>query len=97
VQRAVLMARNKIITVQDIVFDDVQVRSNETDYFSTIINKLSESSLKELISHFEADVILHTLKETNGNVMQTAGMLALGKTALYDKMKRHNINVKSWK
>ncbi len=97
VQRAVLMARNNTITEQDIIYDGVQMRSEASDYFNNIISGLPESSLKELISKFEADVISHALKETKGNVMQTAGMLDLGKTALYDKMKRYDINGKLWK
>jgi transcriptional regulator with PAS, ATPase and Fis domain len=96
VQRAVLMARKNIITEQDIIFDEVQMRGS-ADYFNNIISGLPKASLKELIAHFEADVILHALRETKGNVMQTAEMLDLGKTALYDKMKRHEINGKIWK
>jgi transcriptional regulator with PAS, ATPase and Fis domain len=98
IQRAVLMARNNMITERDIVLNDLAGNhTGASDYFSEKITNLPSTSLKEVVAQFEADVIKYVLKEKKGNVPDTAGVLVLGKTALYDKMRRHNINAKMWK
>ncbi len=98
IQRAVLMARNNMITERDLVFNDLAENYTGTsDYFSDKITNLPSASLKGIVAQFEADVITYILKEKKGNVPGTAEVLDLGKTALYDKMRRHNINAKMWK
>ena len=98
IQRAVLMARGKLITVQDLVFNDMPGGfTGSSDYLSDKMTTLPGASLKDIVSQFEADVITRVLKEKKGNVPETAGLLDLGKTALYDKMRRHSINAKTWK
>lgn len=97
IQRAVLMARNKVITEQDLVFDESMHSPGTDTYFNQIISSIPESSLKDLVARFENDVIAHMLAENNGNVVQAARDLDIGKTALYDKMKRYNISAKELK
>lgn len=97
IQRTVLMAKDNIITESDIVFDEMSTISDTADYLGRITSSMPKSSLKDLVAQFEADVISYALRDNKGNVMQTADQLNLGKTALYDKMKRHEINGKSWK
>ena len=97
IQRAVLMSRNNIITENELVFDDVTADFRKGDYFGEIVNKLPDSSLKDVLYQFESDVISHVLKENKGNVLVAARQLEIGKTALYDKMKRHDISAKTLK
>ena len=97
IQRSVLLARSDMITEKDLIFDEGPLQNNSLDYFGDIIRLLPESSLKDLTARFETDVITYALKKTQSNVVQAASFLNLGKTALYDKMKRHAINPKSIK
>lgn len=97
IQRAVLMAKNKVILEQDIVFDESQNGSNCDDYFNQIIQLLPGSSLKNLMAKFESDVITYMLAENKGNVAEVARDLDIGKTALYDKVKKYNIFAKDSK
>lgn len=54
-------------------------------------------SLKDLVANFESDIIAHMLGGNNGNVVQAARDLDVGKTALYDKIKRYDISAKNLK
>lgn len=96
-QRAVLMARNNAITEHDLVFDDSPEKCNQDNYFSKMTSKLVTGSLKDVLSQFESDLIDHALAENGGNVLEAARMLDVGKTALYDKMKRYKISAKEAK
>jgi transcriptional regulator with PAS, ATPase and Fis domain len=94
IQRAVLMSKNNIITEKELVFD-INPSSNSKDgYQNQLYNKLSEKSLKKLLAEVESNIIREALHENNGNVQQTAEILKVGKTALYDKMKRYKISAK---
>ena len=95
IQRAVLMAKTNIITEDDIVFDANPSAVPNGGLSCDIDKKLEEMSLKDLLGELESDLITATLKKYSGNVQQTASLLKLGKTALYDKMKRYNISAKS--
>jgi Nif-specific regulatory protein len=96
-QRAVLMAKNNMITEHDLVFDISPTTDSRSNYLHQINDKLATLSLKDVISELERDIIVFSLKKNNGNVHQSAISLQIGKTALYDKMKRHDISVKSLK
>lgn len=98
IQRAVLMSKNKVITEQDLAFDESQSDEDTDDsYFKQILRAMPGRSLKELVSQFENDVITYMLAENKGNVVQVARDLDVGKTALYDKMKRLRIFAKELK
>jgi len=62
-----------------------------------VVTKQPDQPLKDILAKFESDVISHVLRENGGNVLDTARQLSIGKTALYDKMKRHNISAKGLK
>lgn len=98
IQRAVLMARSNVITDKDLLFDvnpaNPAKEGNGGDFFGDFPSILKDRSLKDILAQLEGEVISYVLAENNGNVILTAGQLALGKTALYDKMKRHNISAK---
>ena len=97
IQRAVLMAKDKMITEQDLFFDlnlDDQVEVNP---FSQLQSKIGYIPLKGILAEFESEVIQQALQKYAGNVAKAASDLKIGKTALYDKMKRHDISAKSIK
>nr|MBF0222723.1 sigma-54-dependent Fis family transcriptional regulator [Desulfobulbaceae bacterium] len=94
IQRAVLMAKNNVITDQDLVFDASPEMRSQDNYFAKMTEMLSRGTLKKVLSDFESDIISHALHESKGNVLQAARMLDVGKTALYDKIKRYDITAK---
>jgi transcriptional regulator with PAS, ATPase and Fis domain len=94
IQRAVLMAKGKMITENDLIFDqDPRVDQQRTDTFN-IDEKLGMLPLKAIVADFEAAIINRALNKYSGNVSTAANQLKLGKTALYDKMKQHGISAK---
>jgi transcriptional regulator with PAS, ATPase and Fis domain len=97
IQRAVLMAKGSIITGQDLIFDQNLSGMLEGNNGFDIGSKLGTTPLKGIMAEVEADVIRQALSKYNANVTEAAKELAVGKTALYDKMKRYNISAKELK
>jgi transcriptional regulator with PAS, ATPase and Fis domain len=96
IQRAVLMAKGKMITEQELMFDQVVARSpaGEKKQAVDVQEKLGQYPLKIILADFEREVIEESLSKWKGNVSKAATELSLGKTALYDKMKRYDISAK---
>ena len=94
IQRAVLMAKNSMITERDIIIGDKGITSSSYDYLNQVCVQFGQKSLKELISNFEKEVIVKCLKKNEANVLEAASELKVGKTALYSKMKRYGLNTK---
>jgi transcriptional regulator with PAS, ATPase and Fis domain len=94
IQRAVLMAKGKMITESDLLFDqDPRSAQQNSDGFN-INEKLGVLPLKSIVAEFEASIINQALHKYNGNVSTAATQLKVGKTALYDKLKQHGISAK---
>ncbi len=97
IQRAVLMAKGKMITDADLLFDqDPRTEQQHTDSYN-IDEKLGLLPLKKIVAEFEAAIIHRALNKYSGNVSTAANQLKVGKTALYDKMKQHGISAKEIK
>jgi transcriptional regulator with PAS, ATPase and Fis domain len=96
IQRAVLMAKNNIITENELFFDSPVEEQNQFAQ-KNYIQKMDGRSLKDMVSEFEKDIILHSLEKNHGNVPNTVKQLDIGKTAFYDKMKRYSISPKTLK
>ena len=97
IQRAVLMAKGKMITENDLIFDqDPSMEQQQADSFN-LGEKLGSLTLKAIVAEFEASIIQRALQKFNGNVSTAADQLKIGKTALYDKMKQHGISAKNIK
>lgn len=81
VQRALLMTDNQIIDVGDLSIQETtaQVPADETDL--------------TLLEGMERNTIVQMLKETNGNKLETAKRLGIGRQTLYNKIKAYNIEV----
>jgi len=101
IQRAVLLTRDEVISEADICFDACLSSSSvETGPDVGLQHLLLEeegNGLKIMLAIVEKNIILAALKKTNGNVQQAAAHLKLGKTALYDKIRRYEINPKTLK
>jgi transcriptional regulator with PAS, ATPase and Fis domain len=81
VQRALLMTDNQIIDVGDLSIKDTatETPAEETDL--------------TLLEGMERNTIVQMLKETNGNKLETAKRLGIGRQTLYNKIKAYNIEV----
>lgn len=93
IQRAVLLAKTNMITEEDLIFDIDPSAVVQDTYFAQLIGKLASLPLKELLSEVEADLIRHTV-QAHGNIQDVAQHLRVGKTALYEKIKRYDITTK---
>jgi len=94
IQRAVLMAKGKMITEGDLLFDQDPRIEQQRDNTFEIDEKIGLQPLKSIVGDFEANIIRRALSKYSGNVATAAGQLNIGKTALYDKMKQYNISAK---
>ena len=97
IQRAVLMAKGKMITEQDLFFDQNFDEKLEGNPLAELQAKIGYLSLKGILAEFETEIIRQALLKYKGNVSKAASDLKIGKTALYDKMKRHDISAKEIK
>jgi transcriptional regulator with PAS, ATPase and Fis domain len=96
IQRAVLMAKNNMITENELFFDSPPGKKDQTPQ-KNYLQRLDGRTLKDMVTDFEKDIILYLLEKNHGNVLETVKQLDIGKTAFYDKMKRHNISPKNMK
>jgi len=78
VQRAVLMSEGKNIDVQDLSITDAKA------------NELDDQNLT-LMEAMERNKIIEVLRETNGNKLETARRLGIGRQTLYNKIKAYAI------
>lgn len=62
----------------------------DSDRFKTDSN-MDETGLKERVDRFEKEIIMQTLRETNGKVSEAAQKLNIHRTLLYKKIKKYNI------
>ncbi len=78
IQRAVLMTDGTMVDVGDLSIAD-QTDAN------------GESTSLTLLEGIERQTIVSMLKETNGNKLETAKRLGIGRQTLYNKIKAYNI------
>ena len=99
IQRAVLLAKDNVISESDILFDAaVDSANGQSDGdVSQLIASEERNGLKAMLAKVEKQIIATILKRLHGNVQEAAKNLQVGKTALYDKVKRYGINPKSMK
>jgi transcriptional regulator with GAF, ATPase, and Fis domain len=89
IQRAVLLANNKVITESEIEIGDLSGSGLEKSL--QMDSSLLEQPLKESMAEVERQIIYAALKRCNGKAQQAASKLGLGKTALYEKLKKYDI------
>ena len=96
IQRAVLMAKNNIISENELFFD-MRPTDKNISPADNYLQRLDGHTLKDMIADIEKDIIVYALEKNRGNVAQTVEQLDIGKTAFYDKMKRYRISPKDHK
>ncbi|MDD5141415.1 MAG: sigma-54 dependent transcriptional regulator [Verrucomicrobiales bacterium] len=82
IQRAVLLSEGDEVSAADLSITDVKV--------SAIPGEGSDTSFT-LLEGVERNAIVSTLKETNGNKLETAKRLGIGRQTLYNKIKAYGI------
>ncbi|MFW8601094.1 sigma-54 interaction domain-containing protein [Desulfobacterota bacterium M19] len=97
IQRTVLMSKSNMITENDIIFENVTGTTSSNTPLTDYVATNSGKSLKDIMSALERDLLTHVLHKNKGNVVEAAKQLAIGKTAFYDKLKRHGLSPKSLK
>ena len=97
IQRAVLMAKGKMITEDDLFFTQNPGGTQQRKPQFDVDAKLGILPLKDILAEFESDVIDKALKRYRGSVIRASKELRIGKTALYEKMKRYEISAKAIK
>lgn len=97
IQRAVLMAKGNMITEQDLFFTQNPTGPRQSKRQYDVDAKLGIVPLKDILAEFESDVINKALRRYRGSVMRASRELRIGKTALYEKMKRYDISAKAIK
>ncbi|WP_456386473.1 sigma-54 interaction domain-containing protein [Desulfolithobacter sp.] len=97
IQRAVLMAKGKMITEEDLFFDQNMAFMEGENRGLDVRSRIGSQPLKSILAEFEREVIEQALRKFKGNVSRAATELKVGKTALYDKMKRYGISAKAIK
>jgi DNA-binding NtrC family response regulator len=80
IQRAVLMSDGTIVDVNDLSIQQPPAGPEEDD-----------TSTLTLLEGMERQTIIQMLKETNGNKLETAKRLGIGRQTLYNKIKSYNI------
>jgi len=80
VQRAVLMAEDKVIDVPDLAITVSQATEQQ-----------AEAGNLTLMEAMERNTIVQMLKETRGNKLETAKRLGIGRQTLYNKIKAYAI------
>ena len=91
IQRAILVSHSNMISPQDLSFDLSQIREFPA-HLSSFFERKNGSTLKEILSEIEKEILVYKLKQLRGNVQLAANELKISKTALYDKLKRYDIN-----
>lgn len=91
IQRAVLLAQNRMITERELDLN-ANFAENGTSQSNVEMGvRMLAQPLKDTLAEVEQKIISSALKKCNGKAQQAAGMLGLGKTAFYDKVKRYGL------
>jgi Nif-specific regulatory protein len=94
IMRAVLMSKGNMLSGQDITFSNA-MHEHDTGSLSSLLDKFNGAPLKDIVAEVEKEVILTKLRKCRGDVAAASETLHIGKTALYEKIKRYDINPKS--
>ena len=96
IQRAVLLARNGMISREDLEISPGN-KEADADAGSGGIEAYKDLPLKESLSKIEAALIEAALRENTGTIESVCERLGVGRTTLYEKMKRHGIRLEDMK
>jgi transcriptional regulator with GAF, ATPase, and Fis domain len=92
IQRAVLLAKNKVIMEQELEIDPDRSDGSAKEQGQVQLDeRMLQLPLKETLAEVERQIINSALRKCNGKAQQAASVLGLGKTALYDKLKKYEV------
>jgi DNA-binding NtrC family response regulator len=80
VERAIITSKTRILTEEDVAFL-AHIQERKGSIFPT------NMTLQEL----ENQAITATLQRTHGNIKETASILGIDRSTLYDRIKKHNL------
>ncbi len=89
IQRAVLLAADGMVTPQDL---GIAPEEEETGGRAADLEAYKDLPLKESLSKIEAELIEKALRENSGTLEDVCERLGVGRTTLYEKMKRYGIS-----
>ena len=90
IQRAILLSKNETITEQMLALNGLnKMKKTEQPHFAGI--NFFTQPLKDTLAQTEKYVLNSALDKFGGKIPKIAKTLGLGKSALYDKLKRHGL------
>jgi len=99
IQRAVLLCTDYTITLADLNLGAVPTSTAEPGGMTESVDceALACQPLRDSVADFEAKILAAALRKWQGSTQDIATNLVIGKTALYEKMKRYGLNPKEFK
>lgn len=85
-ERAISLSDSNIIYSKNIIFDNKDMKEENT-----------KGSLKENLEQAEKDIIIKSLRINQGSVKKVMEELNIGKTTFYEKVKKYNLKLESYK
>ena len=90
IQRTILLSKNDTITEKTLALNGLnKMKKTEKNFFEGM--NFSTQSLKDSLAQTEKYVLINVLDKFDGKIPEIAKTLGLGKSALYDKLKRHGL------
>ncbi len=90
IERAVLIADSTVITVSDLPMTLLSLRREPRHDAGPVLRFASRFDVVPL-ERLKAEAVRLTLHLTDGNIAESAKLLDIGRTTLYDLMKRHGL------
>ena len=99
IQRAVLRCKNNVITPADLGLGSIGVAclAENSAKIIELEDNVLRQPLKKSLAALEEKIIRFALTEYNGRANEVANLLNVGKTVLYEKFKRYDINPKRFR
>jgi len=92
VHRAIILARESVITTQHILFTGAPGKQHGADGDGAIAEKVASGmSLKEIVAETERQAIEAALEQSDGNRSQAAKQLGIYRRLLYAKIKEYEL------
>jgi transcriptional regulator with PAS, ATPase and Fis domain len=91
IQRAILLSKNDTITENLLSLNGAQ--KSESFKQAAILSGVDifSQSLKDSLAEAEKNILWHCMEKFDGNITKIAKNLGIGKSALYDKFKKHDL------
>ncbi len=90
IERAVILMGEGNVLTYDVLPSELKEKV-EGGYYEANSTEYSDSSLKDMVGHYEASLIKAKLNENHGNQSYTARQLGVSRRALIDKISRYNL------